>query len=182
MKPRMESFMGKAVYDIEISTPADEVVDKVYRILNVRSNSLTKNVAFMPNPLPEVPGMPQVAVKSMGMGMAGTFAFPQCSCDNAYAIMNGYDKGVSSIQFGSSDRATYTACIYPYQDNYRVYIIGLYQTTSQGGIGGLVYEGVKKGVTTGLGKDNMFASWFAQVVDEFEKTFPDASRIEVAMP
>jgi len=28
----------------------------------------------------------------------------------------------------------------------------------------------------------MFASWFAQVVDEFEKTFPDASRIEVAMP
>src|SRR5208283_630046 len=76
LKPQMQTFMGKAVFDVSIATPPKEVVTNVYQSINLRANNLTIAVAFMPSNLPDQPGIPNVGIKSMGIGIA-SFSMPQ---------------------------------------------------------------------------------------------------------
>jgi hypothetical protein len=177
----METYMGKAVFDAPASLAPNDLVKRVYDTLNLRSNQLTKTVSFMPSALPEQPGTPNVGIKSIGFGIA-TFSLPQTTCDGAYAIMTGFDKGVSSSTFGTSDSAQYTACIYPYKDANRVYFIGNFISSSSGGLQGMLADSMKSGIA-GAGKyDNIFASWFDSLVMRFKEYVADAKQIELVLP
>ncbi len=180
-KPRMETYMGKAVFDADIAMPSRDVVNNVYDSISLRSDQLQKTVAFMPNNLPNQPGSPDIGIRSMGMGFA-TVSLPQTNCNGAYAIMTGYDKGVSSRAYGTSDFASYTACIYPYQTAYRVYIIGNFMSSSSGGLGGLMADAIKKGVAGAGQYDNIYALWFDSIIKKFREKMPDTKEIEVSMP
>jgi hypothetical protein len=181
MTPKMETYMGKAVFDVDINTPPKEVVQNVYDCISSRSSQLTKTVVFMPTTLPEQPGTPNIAMRNMGMGLA-TLSLPQTTCDGAYAIMTGYDKGVSSSAYGTSDFASYTSCIYPYKSAYRVYLVGNFMSSSSGGLEGLMADAIKKGVSGAAKYDNIFAAWFDSIVKKVRERFPAAKEIEVALP
>ena len=180
-KPKMETYMGRAVYDVSIATPPNEVVRNVYESISLRSNQLAKTVTFMPPSLPERPGTPTIGIKSFGLGVA-TFGLPQTTCDGAYALMNGLDKGVSSSAYGTSDYASYTSCIYPYKDAFRVYLIGNFISSSSGGIQGVMAETIKKGVSGAANYDNIYAAWFDSIIKKFKEKIPDAKEIEVSLP
>lgn len=181
VKPSFQTFMGKAVFDVDIKTSSNEVVKNVYDSISLRSSSLTKTVAFMPSPLPDRPGAPNVGIKSMGMGFT-TFSLPQTTCDGAYAIMSGFDKGVSSSTYGTSDFASYTSCIYPYNDAYRIYLIGNFMSSSEGGLEALMADAIKKGVAKAGAYDNIFAAWFDMIVKRLKNNLPDAKEVEIVMP
>ena len=181
VKPSLETYMGKAVFDVGIQTPSQEVVNNVYDSIALRSAGLSKTVAFMPTTLPDAPGTPNVSIKSMGFGMA-TFGLPQTTCDGAYAIMSGFDKGVSSSTFGTSDYASYTSCIYPYKDAYRVYLIGNFMSSSSGGLQGMMADAIKKGVASSAKYNNIFDAWFDSIIIKMRQKFPEAKQVEVAMP
>jgi len=170
--------MGKAVYDININTPSKEVIDKVYHALSYRSDSLGKVVAFMPSKLPDHPGIPDVGIKNMGYG----FTSPSITCDGAYAILTGFDKGASSSEFGMADYASYTCCIYPYRDAYRVYLMGKFVSYSSGGIYGIYAATVKKTVASAGNYDNIYAQWFDGILGRMKENFPSAKQIELSMP
>ncbi|MBF0121508.1 MAG: hypothetical protein HQK79_21980 [Desulfobacterales bacterium] len=179
VKPKQENYMAKAVFDIDISVPSKEVTQKLYEIINVRSDSLQKSEGFMPAKLPEIPNAPNVQLQNVGMGFV-SFTLPKVQCDNAYAIMTGFDKGVSSFGLGSSDQASYTGCIYPYEKAYRIYIIGTFMNSSGGGLEGMVAEGIKKGITGSTRE--MYGKWFGSILNKFKETFPTAKEIEISMP
>lgn len=181
VKPRMETYMGKAVFDVSISMPPKEVVKNVYDSISSRSNQLTKTVAFMPAGLPDQPGTPNIGIKSMGLGIA-TIALPQTTCDGAYAVLGGFDKGVSSSAYGTSDFASYTSCIYPYKDAYRIYLIGNFMSSSRGGLQGVMADAIKKGVSEVANYDNIYAAWFDSIIKRLRANFPDAREIEVTLP
>ncbi len=181
VKPRMETYLGRAVVDVKIETPPKEVVGGVYDSLSVRSGHLTKTVAFMPADLPDQPGSPNIGIKSMGIGIT-TFALPQTTCDGASAILGGFDNGVSSRAYGTSDYASYTSCIYPYKQAYRIYVVGNFMSSSSGGLGGLMADAIKKEVA-GAGKyENIYALWFDSIVKKMRDKFPDSKEIEISMP
>lgn len=181
VKPRTETYMGKAVFDAPTTIAPNDLVKRVYDTLNHRSNQLSKTVGFAPSPLPEQPGTPNIGIKSMGLGIA-TFSLPQTTCDGAYAVMTGFDKGVSSSTFGTSDFAQYTACIYPYKEANRIYFIGNFMSSNSGGLQGLLADTIKNGVA-GAGKyDNIFAAWFDSLVKRFMENVADAKQIEVVLP
>lgn len=181
VKPKMETYMGKAVFDAPTTIAPNDLVKQVYDTLNRRSSQITKTVGFVPSPLPEQPGIPNIGIKSMGLGIA-TFSLPQVTCDGAYAIMTGFDKGVSSSTLGTSDYAQYTACIYPYQDANRVYFIGNFMSSSSGGFQGLLAETIKNGVAKAGKYNNIFAAWFDSLVNHFKENVVDAKQIEVVLP
>lgn len=180
-KPRMETYMGRAVFDANISMSPKEVVKNVYDSISLRSTQLTKTVAFMPAELPEQPGTPNIGIKSMGFGFV-TIALPQTTCDGAYAVLGGFDKGISSSAYGTSDFASYTSCIYPYKDAYRIYLIGNFMSSSSGGLQGIMADAIKKGVSDVANYDNMFAAWFDSIVKRMRTNFPDAREVEVSLP
>lgn len=179
--PRTETYMGKAVFDVNIHTPSNEVVKNVYDSLALRSDRLTKTVAFMPSALPEQPGTPNIGIRSMGMGIV-TFSLPQTTCDGAFAVMSGFDKGVSSSTYGTSDFASYTSCIYPYRDAFRVYLVGNFMSSNSGGLQGLMADAIKKGVSGATNYDNIFAAWFDSIIKRLREKLPEAKEIEIAMP
>jgi len=181
VKPQMQTFMGKAVFDVTITTQPKEVVSDVYESINMRADRLTKTVAFMPSALPDQPGTPNIGIKSMGMGFL-SLSMPQTSCDGAYAVMSGFDKGVSSSAYGTYDFASYTGCIYPYKEAYRIYLIGNFVSSSPGGIQGMLADAIKKGVASASKYDNIYAAWFDTVINKMREKFPDAKEIEIAMP
>ena len=135
----------------------------------------------MPSTLPDQPGAPNIAIKSIGFGLAN-FSLPRTSCDGAYAVMSGLDKGVSSSVYGTSDMASYTSCIYPYKDAYRIYIIGNFMSSSSGGLGGIMADAIKKGVSKAGKYDNMYDAWFDSIVQKFKEKEPEAKVVEIDMP
>jgi hypothetical protein len=181
VKPSFQTFMGKAVFDVDIKTPSKEVVNNVYDAISVRSSSLTKTVTFVPSPLPDVPGAPNIGTRSMGIGFT-TFSLPQTTCDGAYAIMSGFDKGVSSSTYGTSDFASYTSCIYPYRDAYRIYLVGSFMSSSEGGLEALMADAIKKGVAKAGAYDNIFAAWFDMIIKKLKNNLPTAKEVEIVMP
>lgn len=181
VKPKQETSIGRAIFDVSLDTPSRTVVDGLYDSISGRADNLQKTVGFVSTDLPDKPGAPDVAIKNMGMGIVN-FSLPQVTCNGAYSVMNGFDKGVRSMGLGSSDQANYTACIYPYRDAYRVYIVGTFMSSSGGGIGGLVADGIKKGVSGVAGNESIQTSWFNNIISRFRDNFPGAQEVEITMP
>jgi hypothetical protein len=115
------------------------------------------------------------------MGLV-SISLPQTTCDGAYAVISGFDKGMSSSTYGTSDMASYTGCIYPYKEAYRIYLIGTFMSTNSGGLQGMLADAIKSGVAGATKYDNIYAAWFDSIIKKMREKFPDAKEIEIAMP
>lgn len=177
LTPKTETSIGKAVFDVDINIPSKELVNKLNETFAVRVNNLQKTVGILPTSLPNEPGTPDISVKNMGAGLI-SFTMPNVTCNSAYAIISGLDKGVKT-NLGTSDSANYTACIYPYKDAYRVYIIGTFVSSSGGGLGGLVASGIKQGIA---GTETIQTVWFKNLIKDFQNNFPQAKEIQIDIP
>lgn len=177
LTPKTETSIGKAVFDVDINTPSKELVAKLNETIAVRVNNLQKTVGILPSSLPNDPGTPDIAIKNAAAGFIN-FTMPNVTCNGAYAIISGTDKGVKT-NLGTSDSANYTACIYPYKSAYRIYIIGTFISSNRGGLSGMVASGLKQGIA---GTETIQTVWFKNLIKEFQNNFPQAKEIEIDIP
>lgn len=179
---KQETSFGKEIIDVPKSYSLKEVVKKVEETIGARATNIQKFVGFMPEELPKKPSHPIFATKDIGIGIASmTFASISCGKD-AVAIISGQEPGLKNA-YGTTELSGYKACIYPYQNGYRVYIIGTYIKQDSSGIGGLlthlVESGVNKAICHGM---STFDCWWDQIVKKSKEEFKDAKFIEIDYP
>jgi uncharacterized protein YceK len=179
---KQETVFGKEVIDVPAKYSLREVVEKTEESIGTRATNIQKFIGFMPDKLPEKPSHPIFQMKDLGFGIASmTFASISCGKD-AVATISGQEPGLSN-PYGTTEVSGYKACIYPYKNGYRVYIIGTYMRNDSNGIGGFLTHLIEKGVNKAICKGmSTFDCWWNQIVEKSKEEFKGAKFIEIEYP
>lgn len=134
---------AKLTADIPTTTSYQEVVKAIEAAIKSRGVDVNKNIGLLPNPLPVIGGQPISETKSINI-MGNTFSYPVTTCPNSYGMITG---GQTSGRAGfAADGESYIACIYPYTEGAKVYLIGVYSKSSNDGIDGWLADKIRKAV------------------------------------